>query len=187
MIIYKTIYKLRSFSKKFQRNEDGIAAIEFAIIAVPFMMLLFGIIELALVFFVGSTLQAATFEASRLIRTGQFTAGDENQFKTEICKNMRSNDTAVQAKCKTDLTVTVLQLSDFSEGTSYGTNKASVPLDADGNPINYTSTAGGDTVIITAVYKHTLNMPGKITRLANVEGENARNIVTVTAFRNEPF
>ena len=187
MLNLKTVFKRNaSFTRKFQRDEDGVVAVEFAIVAVPFMMLLFGIIELAVIFFMGSSLQSATFEASRLIRTGQFTSGDEAQFKTEVCTNMKGGNTAAIAACESNLEVTVLLLSDFSSSTSFG-GGATVPTDSSGDPINYTASAGGDTVIVTATFKHVLSLPGSFTQLANVDGENARNIVSVTAFRNEPF
>ena len=188
-IFHKAWQRSLSFSKKFRRDEDGIAALEFAIIALPFMALLFGVIELAIIFFLGSTLQSATYEASRLIRTGQFQAGDEATFKDVICRNMRpgSSDPSI-ASCISQMDVTVLLLSSFSQTTAFGDTTAALPIDpVTGDPINYTMTNGGDTVIVTATFTHPLNLPGTWTRLSNVNGENVREINTVIAFRNEPF
>ena len=56
------------FAKRFTRNEDGATAIEFAIVALPFFALLFGILELAVVFFINSALVQATAEAGRVLR-----------------------------------------------------------------------------------------------------------------------
>lgn len=187
-IFHKAWQRSLSFSKKFQRNEDGVAAVEFAIVALPFITLLFGIVELAIIFFLGSTLQSATYEASRLIRTGQFQTGDENTFKNTICENMRpgGTDESIES-CVDQMNITVQLLSSFSESTAYGETTASLPVDEDGNPINYTATGGGDTVIVRATYTHPLNLPGTWTRLSNVDGANLREINAIIAFRNEPF
>ena len=59
--------KLRVFAKR----EDGAAAVEFAIVVAPFLALLFAILETALVFFAGQTLETAVSDSARLILTGQ--------------------------------------------------------------------------------------------------------------------
>ena len=41
---------------RFARHQDGTAAVEFALVAVPFLALLFAILETALVFFTGQTM-----------------------------------------------------------------------------------------------------------------------------------
>ncbi|HEY1312044.1 MAG TPA: TadE/TadG family type IV pilus assembly protein, partial [Pseudolabrys sp.] len=55
--------------RRFARRQDGSAAIEFAFIAAPFIALTFAILETALVFFAGQTLETAVSEAGRLIMT----------------------------------------------------------------------------------------------------------------------
>jgi Flp pilus assembly protein TadG len=56
-------------------DRSGSAAIEFAIVALPFMMLLFGTISVAIYYFTTFTVENAVFQASRAIRTGQFQQG----------------------------------------------------------------------------------------------------------------
>ena len=58
-------------AQRFVRHQRGSAAIEFGFVAIPFLALTFAIIETALVFFAGQTLEAAAASASRLIMTGQ--------------------------------------------------------------------------------------------------------------------
>src|SRR5215471_823995 len=53
------------------QREDGVAAIEFAIVVAPFLALLFAIIETSLVFFAEQTLETQAANATRLILTGQ--------------------------------------------------------------------------------------------------------------------
>ena len=63
-------------ARRFARQQDGAAAVEFALVAVPFLALLFAILETALVFFAGQTLEAAAADSARLIMTGQAQTGE---------------------------------------------------------------------------------------------------------------
>ena len=58
-------------ARRFAWHQRGAAAVEFSLIAVPFLALTFAIIETALVFFAGQTLETAVADAGRLIMTGQ--------------------------------------------------------------------------------------------------------------------
>ena len=49
-------------ARRFVRQQDGAAAVEFALVALPFLALTFAILETALVFFAGQTLEAAVAE-----------------------------------------------------------------------------------------------------------------------------
>ena len=73
--------------RRLLRQEDGAAAIEFGIVAAPFLALVFAIMETALVFFAGQTLETAAADSARLIMTGQAqNAGfDQAKFKDAVC------------------------------------------------------------------------------------------------------
>src|SRR4029078_4599572 len=75
------------FVKRFARAQEGAAAVEFALVAAPFLALLFAIIETALVFFAGQTLEYAVTQSGRVIMTWQADAGayDQAAFKTQVC------------------------------------------------------------------------------------------------------
>ena len=71
-------------ARRFVRRQDGAAAVEFALVAAPFLALTFAILETAFVFFAQQTLEATTADSARLVMTGQaqtanYTAAD---FKT---------------------------------------------------------------------------------------------------------
>lgn len=72
--------------RRFRDEESGVTAVEFAILALPFFVLLFGIIECSIIFFAGQMLESSVDDVARRIRTGQLdnslTASD---FKTEMC------------------------------------------------------------------------------------------------------
>jgi Flp pilus assembly protein TadG len=67
--------RARRLLRRFARNSDGVTAVEFAMVSVPFLGLLFAIFETALVFFTQQGLEAATADAARVIMTGQTVTG----------------------------------------------------------------------------------------------------------------
>jgi Flp pilus assembly protein TadG len=72
--------------RRFSGNERGVTAIEFAMTAPIFFLLLFGVIEGSLQFFAGQMLESSVDEVGRKIRTGQLNnTMTEQQFKDEIC------------------------------------------------------------------------------------------------------
>jgi Flp pilus assembly protein TadG len=72
--------------RRFRKNDDGTTAIEFAILAAPFFVLLFGIIESSLIFFAGQMLESSVDEVGRKVRTGQLdNTMDAAEFRTEVC------------------------------------------------------------------------------------------------------
>ena len=178
----------RRLLSRFKQEEKGATAVEFALLAIPFIALLFSIIELAVVFFIGSTLNHAMSESAREIRTGEFqsTCQTEADFKALICQHM-----GTLGNCQGNLRFDVVSTlsGDFEPGILTPTPTNEDPMNP-GNPIIsnnvYTNTGPKDVVIVRAQYYHPLSIPGTFTRLANQPG-NTRVISTTTAFRNEPF
>src|SRR5215831_11305299 len=81
----------RAVRRLAERN-DGATAVDFALVAAPFLALLFAIMETGLVFFAGQTLETTAADASRLIMTGQAQNQnfDQNAFKTAVCARISS-------------------------------------------------------------------------------------------------
>lgn len=165
--------------RRFRRDKDGVAAVEFALVAGPFLFLLFAIIELAMVFFAGQVLETATASASRLIMTGQAQTQNFNQaaFKNEIC-----NKTNALMNCA-GIAVDVRTYTNFSS--------ASTSQPVSGGAVNYAGMTyvqgtGGDIVVVRAVYEWPVLMPTfglTVGGLAN----GKRLLMATAAFRNEPF
>lgn len=74
---------------RFRKNDDGTAAIEFAIVAMPFLLIIFAILEFSFIFFGERIIHVSTQDAARLIKTGQVRSSthSEAQFRAEICTN----------------------------------------------------------------------------------------------------
>ena len=89
---------LRSLSK----DRKGSAAIEFAILALPFFVVIFAIAEIAIMYFVDSGLDAALNKAVRSVRVGVAKTNnwDSKKFKEVVC-----NELAMSFNCPTKLKV----------------------------------------------------------------------------------
>ena len=76
--------------RRFVRTDDGAAAVEFAMVAAPFIAIIFAIFETAIVFFAGQVLEVAMADSARLIMTGQAQKAGFNQakFKEEVCNRI---------------------------------------------------------------------------------------------------
>ena len=81
--MHKILCKKLSLWKK---NDDGSTAVEFSLVGIPFILMVIGIIEMALMFTSQSLLEASTAEAARSIRTGAVQqGGGETLFQDTLC------------------------------------------------------------------------------------------------------
>jgi len=171
------------------RNSSGSSALEFALLAGPFLLLVFGILAVGLLFAANMTLENAVAQGARFIRTGQAQGQgfDAGKFKSEVCKYLTSPLSCGGLK---------LDVRTFS---SFGSSNLTNPLDSSGNlksQFSYAPGVGGDVVIVRAFYEWGLlatlpimpiwNNQSVDTRLSNMQNGNRLLIATV-AFRNEPF
>lgn len=178
-------FELRRF-RRYRLNSDGATAIEFALLAIPFFMLLFAILELAIIFFISSTLSHAVSESGRQIRTGNFQNCGKAAFKAAVCDKM-----AGLGSCTKRLRIDVVSASSFSVITLPDIPTPPVPAPGDPDPVipngDYNESASGEPVIVRATYYHSLMLPPELTRLENSPGTGNHVITVSTAFRNEPF
>ena len=70
-----------------RRDESGVVALEFALIALPFFMLVIGLLEVSLMYASAVALEGGTVASARGIRTGevQQAADPELAFRTTLC------------------------------------------------------------------------------------------------------
>ena len=104
---------------RFRKKDDGAAAVEFALVALPFFGLMFGIIELAIFFFANRYLEDGLFQASRKVLTQRLTGSDIcSKFKTAM-----EDSVAGWLNDKNKLTISITPISDFSAtGTALDIN-----------------------------------------------------------------
>lgn len=170
----------KSLWKSWRKNERGATAVEFSIIAAPFFILVFAIIEVGAVLFMSTVLENAVLESSRQIRTGQAQEAEltADDFQAEICTHIE-----FIADCD-DLEVDV-QVFDGFIGLDQSTPlTADLDLDTDG--FGFDMGGAGDIVLIRIFYKWPLIIPSISNSFANLR-DNQRLITAATVFRNEPF
>jgi Flp pilus assembly protein TadG len=167
--------------RRFVRQQDGAAAVEFALVAVPFLALTFAILETALVFFAGQTLEAAVSNAGRLIMTGQAqSAGfSQNEFKNRVCGFLSGG----LFDCANGIYVNVKTYADFSAvNTTPPVNNGQF----DTTKMNYTPGGPGCIVAVQLYYQWPIYVSMLGNNLSNLNGGN-RLLVATSVFRNEPF
>lgn len=167
------------FFGRFRRSESGNVAIEFGMLAIPFFILVFAVIETCIIYFATSNLDSAVAGAGRLIRIGAVQAGGmtEQQFKDEVCSRLH-----VISNCSSTLKVDVRNFSNFG-GVTF-------PSLVDGNGQIVEDTVfqpggAGDIVLVRVYYSWGVLSPSLI-GLSNLDG-GGRLVAASVAFRNEPF
>jgi Flp pilus assembly protein TadG len=178
----KTASPLARLARRFARARDGAAAVEMALVATPFLMLVFGVMEMGMIFLVSSSLENATAMAARTIRTGQMQSGGAataSAFKTAICAKFGW----MQADCTSNLYVDVRTFSSFSSVTAPQPVTNGV---FNANALTFTPGGPQDIVVVRAYYQWPLMTPLMNQALQQVNGGKA--LITSTAtFRNEPY
>lgn len=172
----------RASPSRFMRRQDGAVAVEFALILLPFLALMFAIMETALVFFADQTLETAAAESARLIMTGQ--AQTQNltaqTFKDKVCSHIYG-----LFNCPNGIYVNVQTYSSFGSITN------TPPLDANGNLVTsgmgYQPGGPGDIVVVRLYYQWPIYVSlMNLSQLANMSN-HSRLLVATAAFVNEPY
>ena len=168
-------------ARRMLREQSGAAAVEFAMVAAPFLALVFAIIETAIVFFAGQALETAVADSSRLIMTGQAQNGGFNQaaFKNAVCAKIYG-----LFDCQNGVYV------DVQKFTTFGSVAMPSPVDANGNfqssGFGYNPGGPGDIVVVRLFYQWPVYVALLGFDLHTMNG-GKRLLAATSAFRNEPF
>jgi Flp pilus assembly protein TadG len=184
--------RLETAFARFRHENDGATAIEFSILALPFMVLIFGILELAIVFFTTTSLNHSLVTNTRDIRVGASEAicGDIDRIKTDVCTTFNTKG------CFDNLNLNISRVNSNQfnasvlgqfQAASFTVNETDDTVEAVGGNVLDTGITGNEIVLVKAVYQHDLILPGQLTRLANFGLKNKRVITVTQAMRTEPF
>jgi len=171
----------RRLFTRLRREEDGVTAVEFALIAPAFFFLILLIMETALIFIAEQLLENAVFEAARDVRIGQVqkSGSDAGAFRDQLCSRLF-------ALIRCDSPNFYLDVRSYE---TFASAQLSSPVDADDEFTDagkYEFGGPGDIVVVRAYYQWPTNpLYGGLT-LGNL-GNGKRLIGSFTAFRNEPF
>lgn len=166
---------LSTIPGRFARNDKGATAVEFALILVPFLTLLFMTMETGVVFLAQQSLETAAADAGRLVMTGQAQSLSAAAFKSKICaKNYAMFD------CNK------IYVDVKSYGSSFSSINKALQLDANGNPTTQFSPGNpGNVAVVRLMYQWPIISPLAQPYLADT-GSTKRLLVATAAFRNEP-
>ena len=175
--------------RAFRRNQDGVTAIEFGIVIMPFLALLFAIVETALSFWSTQVLETAVANASRTIYTGQFQQANPNpataaaKFKDALCGTKAQNNekAMVLFNCQTAVHIDVRKFSP-------GTQPPNVTKDGALDPTAFGYQATGPNEIVLVRVAVELPVFVNILGSASTGLKNGKRLIMASAtFRNEPF
>jgi Flp pilus assembly protein TadG len=177
---------VRAFTKLLRqmRSRSGSAAIEFAIIAPILFYFLFGLIETGFIFFLDTTLQNATDDAGRLVRTGraQGQSMTQAQFAAQICGEMTGAISL--ATCEANLQIDMRAYSNFSTVNYQSDTNSNGSINT--NNMEYQTGTACNVVIVRAYYPWSVMTPLMKPLLANMP--NGQFLLTsASAFRIEPY
>ena len=169
------------------RSRRGAVAVEFALAVLPFLFVLFAIIESGLIFVAQIDLSNATMFLARQIRTGNLMAAGASSstsgitlsiadFKTAVCNSMNFIPTNT---CATQLQVDIRTQSSFGGGQTLGV--PIVNMNFNNSALCYYSGQSGSIVELRAFYLWPVNTPLILSALVNATAYTSSG---VTAYGN---
>lgn len=131
---------LRRFNKKlrgYSTEREGVTSIEFALLSIPYFLIITAIIEIGMIALSSATMQTGVREAGRLTRVGLGGCLSANGYRQVICEN-----SVFLPECTGRLK---LKRETFSTGwENAGSDQANDDI--------YQNVNGGDVVLMTAIY-----------------------------------
>jgi Flp pilus assembly protein TadG len=168
----------------FLRDRRAGAAVDFALVLLPFLMVLMTMINSALVLLAGQVLQTAATSAARQVLTGQAQTANYTaaQFKNNVCASL-----TVMFNCASNLYIDVESLppgSSFSSFNPPSATNANGTVNSSG--FNYNLGGQGYIVIVRLIYQWPIISPGLSIGLVN-SANNTNTLIATVAFKNEPY
>lgn len=167
--------------RQYGRDHRGATAVEFSLIALPLVFLIFGLIEISMVFTKQGALEYATLQAARQIRTGQAQqSGDaETIFREALC-----NSASFLLDCD-DIIYDVQTMDSFAQA-----NEAPPPVfNEEGELESQGFVVGGaETVtMIRTIHRHQIITPMMQPLLSNGGENNTRLLISTVVLETEPY
>src|SRR6201996_7655341 len=168
-------------------DSRGATAVEFALIAAPFLALIAGLVQVFLIFFAQSVLENAVRASARQILTGQVQTADaslsataaQTAFQQTVCNN--ANVLFTCAGLMVDVEVA-------NNWSSANTAMPALTYDGSGNVSNswqFNPGNAGDIVVVRVMYLWPVFFGSLGINWAN-QANGTREIMASAAFQNEP-
>lgn len=149
--------------------------------ALPFFVLLFGILEIGLMLLVDALLETAASDTSRQIRTGQAQTRQlkPEDIKARLCANM----SLFSGDCPKRAHIDIRVLDNFASKPDVDPMESG---EFDPDELEYQPGAPGERVLVRVWYDHTIYTPF-IAQAVSRTGDGRVMLTTALAFRNEPY
>jgi Flp pilus assembly protein TadG len=186
----------RSFAgeiSRFAATRRGATAVEFALIAGPFLATLLAILQVTVYLFAQQVLQSAASEAGRLFMTGQaqnsFTANNETtasqqsqQIITDVCP-------MISALFSCSPSLLMVNVQSYSDFTSASASEPALTFNAQGqvsNTWSFTPGTPGQVMVVQLIYQWPI-ISGPLGYVVSSLGNGHTELMGVSAFRVEPY
>jgi Flp pilus assembly protein TadG len=171
----------RNVFRRFGRNRQGSAIVEFALIAPVFIALLFAILETAIMFFANQVLETVTQNSARQVLTGQAQGASYTSWS-----NFRDNVVCPQIPALLTCANIFVDVESFS---GFSNVVVTTPINNgnfDPSGLGYNPGGPGSSVLVTLYYKWPLFAAGLGYNISNLNG-NQRLLQATAAFQTEPY
>lgn len=168
--------------KRFFHHDAGGAALEFGLVAAPFLALLVALMQTATVYFASRVLDEIVANSSRYIMTGQAqtSAMSQSGYANYVC-----NQSFALFDCQNFM----INVQNYGSFSSASTASPSLTFDVEGNVTNtWTWSPGnpGDVVVVQVLYQWPVVLGPLGFNLSNLPNGN-RLLVSTAVFKNEPY
>jgi Flp pilus assembly protein TadG len=196
----RMLARLAKWASCFRADRRGAVAVEFSLVAIPFLALLFAIFQTMLVLFAGQTLDTALQDSTRLILTGQAQTMSAANFATG--PNGLCSRVAALFNCTAAYNAGTLQI-DIRTPSSF-VNAVLTPPTISGNTLNwgtpngqplYSNPGPGQIVVVRAALLQPVYMSFPATFLGSnwdsglksAGSSTSHLLLSTVAFVTEPF
>ncbi|WP_426609439.1 TadE/TadG family type IV pilus assembly protein [Bradyrhizobium sp. McL0616] len=165
----------------FAGDNKGATAVEFALVAAPFLALIIALIQTFLVFFAQELLESVVHQSARLVMTGQVQSAQMTQaaFKQKVCDQI-----VIFFNC----TGIMVDVQVANTWTTADTSMPPLTFDSTGavnNVWQFNPGTAGDIVVLRVTYIWPVVLGPLGFNLSNISNGN-RQIMASAAFQNEP-
>jgi len=172
---------LKNF-KRWLRGDDAATAIEFALVAMPMITLIVGILEVSMFFAAGTILEGGSAQAARLIRTGQVQMSSDPQktFATNLCSNIST---------LLDCSKVQYEVIEATGDTFLNASTTKPTIDSNGNlvPKNFAAGKSNSVIIVRSYYKWEFFTPYLGSMMTGSLDKNWLPLMSTVVIKSEPY
>jgi Flp pilus assembly protein TadG len=182
---------LPALMRRWRQEESGATAVEFGIVALPFVLLLFGLLSVCLFYFADFSMENATWQAARAVRTGQlqqssgaYSSTVTNADRQQVLKQAFCSKAFLFPDCLSKAVVIVQSNTGFGSITQPSCATNGVVVSQGAAAFN----AGGSSSVVLVTICYPWDFGGKLPmfKTANLQG-GALLMQASAAFRTEPY